>query len=430
MKYEFSLNFAKEQDKSHPLKAYRNQFHIPKIKGKNALYFTGNSLGLQPKRTEKFIMEELSAWKDLGVEGHFEGKRPWFHYHKFSKSIMGAMVGALASEVVAMNSLTTNLHLLMVSFYRPTAERFKIITEGGAFPSDQYALESQVRFHGYNPDDAIIELVPRSGEDALRTEDILAAIDENANSLALVMMSGVQYFTGQLFNIKDITEAGHLAGAVVGFDLAHAAGNVPLKLHDDQVDFAVWCTYKYMNAGPGSIAGAFVHQKHSNNPGLPRFAGWWGYNEQQRFMMKKGFVPMLGADGWQLSNVNVLTSAALLASLDIFRRVGMEELREKSVALTGYLEFLIHKLNEESENKIKIITPQQPEERGCQLSLVIEKGGKEIFTSLSESGVIVDWREPNLSDGRPGVIRAAPTPLYNTFTEVFRLAELLKKASK
>ena len=428
MNYKNTLDFARDQDKKDPLKATREQFYIPKISGKDALYFTGNSLGLQPKITKTYVEDELTAWQELGVEGHFEGKRPWFHYHKYSKEVMSSIVGAQPSEVVAMNSLTTNLHLLMVSFYRPSGKRYKIITEAGAFPSDQYALESQVRLNGFEPNDAIVEIAPRPGEATLRTEDIIEAIAYHGNSVALVMMSGVQYYTGQFFNIKTITEAGHQAGAIVGFDLAHAAGNVLLNLHNDEVDFAVWCTYKYMNAGPGSIAGAFVHEKHGNNRNLPRFAGWWGHNEEERFQMKKGFNPMPGADGWQLSNVNVLTSAALLAALDVFASVGMNALREKSLSLTGYFEFLINELNQKSDIAIRIITPAEPEQRGCQLSLVLAEDGRHIFDTLTKAGVIVDWREPNLDEGQEGIIRAAPTPLYNTFTDVFRLVETLEQA--
>ena len=428
MKYEFTLDFARDQDENDPLKATRDKFYIPKISGKDALYFTGNSLGLQPKTTTLYVQEELTAWKELGVEGHFEGKRPWFHYHKYSKEVMASIVGAQAEEVVAMNSLTTNLHLLLVSFYRPTGKRYKIITEAGAFPSDQYALESQVRLNGFEPNDAIIEIAPREGEKTLRTEDIIDTIAYHGSAVALVMMSGVQYYTGQFFNIKAITEAGHEAGALVGFDLAHAAGNVPMNLHDDQVDFAVWCTYKYMNAGPGSIAGAFVHEKHGSNRSLPRFAGWWGHNEEERFQMKKGFNPMPGADGWQLSNVNILTSAALLAALDVFADVGMDALRQKSIALTGYFEFLINKVNEQNDANIQIITPPDPEQRGCQLSLILGDNGRPIFDTLTMAGVIVDWREPNLAEDQDGVIRAAPTPLYNTFTDVYKLVETLQQA--
>jgi len=430
MNYEFTQEFANKADKNDALSHFRNRFHIPKFEGKDVVYFTGNSLGLQPKNTRELVIEELDAWQEYGVEGHFEGKRPWFHYHKFTKNMMAKLVGAQPSEVVVMNSLTVNLHLMMVSFYRPDKERFKIVVEAGAFPSDQYAMESQVRFHGYDPDKAIIELEPRKGETTLRTEDILETIEKNSNEIALVMLSGVQYFTGQLFDIKTITEAGHNIGAKVGFDLAHAAGNVPLKLHDWNVDFAVWCTYKYLNSGPGSLAGAFVHQRYGNDPGLPRFAGWWGYNEQQRFLMQKGFVPMLGADGWQLSNVNVLPSAAILGSLEVFHKVDFNLLRKKSIELTGYAEYLINKVIEKTGVEAKIITPEAVSERGCQLSLAIYKGGKAVFDYLTEHGIVADWRESSLSESQPAIIRLAPVPLYNTFKDVYNFAVCLQESLK
>ena len=430
MQYEYSESFAKQQDKADEISHFRNKFHIPKFEGNDTHYFTGNSLGLQPKSVKELVNEELDSWAEHGVEGHFEGKRPWFHYHKFTKAMMAKIVGGLASEVVVMNSLTVNLHLMMVSFYQPTKERFKIITEGGAFPSDQYALETQVRFHGFNPDETIIELAAREGEDTLRTEDILSEINKHGNQLALIMMGGVQYFTGQLFDMKTITRAGHDAGAKVGFDLAHAIGNVPLQLHDWDVDFAVWCTYKYMNSGPGSSGGAFVNQRFSQDLALPRFAGWWGYNEQQRFLMQKGFVPMLGADGWQLSNVNVLPSAVILASLEIFHKVDFKKLRHKSQQLTGYSEYLINLIIKNTGAKAKIITPVDPEARGCQLSLAMEEGGREVFEFLSKHGIIVDWREPNMAATQPAIIRLAPVPLYNTFTDVYEFAVKLEEALK
>lgn len=430
MNFEFSKDFAAEADKNDQLSHFRNRFHIPQFEGKDIVYFTGNSLGLQPKNTRELVNEELDAWQEFAVEGHFEGKRPWFHYHKFTKKMMAKLVGAQPSEVVVMNSLTTNLHLLMVSFYQPDKKRNKILIEAGAFPSDQYAMESQVRFHGYDPDKAIIELKPRKGETLLRTEDIVELIEQNSNEIALVMLSGVQYFTGQFFDIKTITEAGHAIGAKVGFDLAHAAGNVPLKLHDWNVDFAVWCTYKYLNSGPGSVAGAFVHQRFGNNPELPRFAGWWGYNEQKRFMMQKGFVPMPGADGWQLSNVNVLPSAAILGSLEVFHLVNFNLLRKKSIGLTGYAEYLINKVIEKTRVDAKIITPENVSERGCQLSLAIYKGGKDVFDYLTANGIAVDWRESSMNELQPAIIRLAPVPLYNTFTEVYSFAVCLQESLK
>lgn len=428
MQYEFTEAFAKKQDKADELSHFRNRFHIPKVGDKEVHYFTGNSLGLQPKAVKEIMLDELDSWAEHGVEGHFEGKRPWFHYHKFTKGMMARLVGAQASEVVVMNSLTVNLHLMMVSFYQPSATRYKIIMEGGAFPSDQYAIESQVRFHGLMPQEAIIELLPREGEDTIRTEDILAEIDKNADQLALIIIGGVQYFTGQLFDMEAITVAGHKAGAKVGFDLAHAIGNVPLQLHDWDVDFAVWCTYKYLNSGPGNQAGAFVNQRYANDLSLPRFAGWWGYNEQQRFMMHKGFMPMLGADGWQLSNVNVLSSAAILGSMEVFHKVDPRKLSKKSVALTGYAEYLINLIIEKTGIEAKIITPSDPTARGCQLSLALTSIGKEVFDFLSENGIMLDWREPNLSSDQPAIIRLAPVPLYNTFQDVYQFALKFEEA--
>lgn len=418
MKYENSLSFARKLDRLDPLKSFRNQFFIPKVKGKPALYFAGNSLGLQAKSTQKFLKEELEDWANLGVEGHLHARRPWLYYHKFSKKALAQIVGAKPSEVVAMNQLTVNLHLLMVSFYQPTAQRFKIITEANAFPSDQYAFETQIRFHGFDPAEALIELQPRAGEYTLRTEDILKTIHQQGDQLALVILGGVQYYTGQSFNIKKITEAGHHTGAIVGFDLAHAVGNVVLNLHHDDVDFAVWCSYKYLNSGPGAIAGAFVHEKHSRNFDLPRFAGWWGHDEKERFQMKKGFKPMPGIDGWQLSNVPIFQSAAHLASLEIFQKAGTKNLRKKSLLLTGYLEFLLKQIDP-AQQYFEIITPSTPEERGCQLSILMKQNGKKIFDKLTRSGIIADWREPD-------VIRVAPVPLYNQFEEVYHLVDKIR----
>jgi len=418
MNFENTLDFAQKLDQNDPLRTYRTQFYIPQHKGKDSIYFTGNSLGLQPKSTRKYIEEELKSWEDRGVEGHFEGIRPWMYYHKFLKKQLAKIVGAKEEEVVSMNGLTANLHLMMVSFYRPTKHRYKIITEAGAFPSDQYALETQLKFHSLDPETALIELKPRAGEHTLRTEDILQTIAQTGDSLALVMMAGVQYYTGQLFDIKSITTKAHEMGALCGFDLAHAVGNVPVNLHNNDVDFAVWCSYKYLNSGPGGVAGVFVNERHANNSDLPRFAGWWGHDESQRFQMKKGFIPMSGADGWQLSNVNVLSSAAHLASLDMFEEVGMTALREKSVMLTGYLEYLLLELQMDKE-QLEVITPSIPEARGCQMSLLVSKNGKQLFDKLAASGVIADWREPN-------VIRIAPVPLYNSFEDVFQFVELLK----
>lgn len=426
MKYRKSLDFARRLDRTDPLKAFRHLFHIPKINGKTSVYLTGNSLGLLPKSTKTFIDQELNDWAKLGVEGHFHAKRPWLYYHKFSKKALATLTGALTSEVVAMNQLTVNLHLMLISFYRPAGKRFRIITEAGAFPSDQYALETQVRFHGFDPEDAIIELQPRAGEYCLRTEDILGTIEAHKDEIALVILGAVQYFSGQFFKIRLITEAGHRAGAIVGFDLAHAIGNVPLQLHRDDVDFAVWCSYKYLNSGPGGVAGAFIHQRHGGNRDIPRLAGWWGHDEKVRFRMEKGFRPMPGVDGWQVSNFPVLSGAAHLASLEIFLEAGMKPLIRKSRLLTGYLEFL---LKEIQSADFTVITPENVAERGCQVSILMNRNGKRVFKALSKKGVIADWREFNLPVGpRPGtgVIRVAPVPLYNTFEDVYRFASIFK----
>ncbi len=420
MKFENSLAFARKLDKQDSLKSFRKQFHLPKVKGKQAIYFTGNSLGLQPKSAKAFINQELEDWAALGVEGHTHAKRPWLYYHKFSKKALAQLVGAKTSEVVSMNQLTVNLHLMLVSFYKPTKTRYKIITEAGAFSSDQYALESQLRFHNINPEVGLIELKPRDGEFTLRTEDILKAIDENKNELALVIFGAVQYYTGQFFKVREITEAAHRAGAYAGFDLAHAMGNVPLQLHSDNVDFAIWCSYKYLNSGPGGMAGAFIHEKHASNFKLPRFTGWWGHNEPNRFKMQKGFVPMKGVDGWQLSNYPVLSGAAHLASLELFEKAGIKNLRKKSILLTGFLEYLLKSLDNHSQH-FKILTPGVVGERGCQLSILMKRDGKKVFNKITKAGVIADWREPD-------VIRIAPVPMYNTFEDVFRFYEIFKRA--
>jgi kynureninase len=420
MKFENTIRFAKTLDRQDPLKSFRGRFLIPKVNGKPSIYLIGNSLGLQPKTTKKFINEELDDWANLGGEGHEHARRPWLYYHKFSKKALAGIVGAKPTEVVAMNQLTVNLHMLMVSFYAPTSERYKIIAEAGAFSSDQYVFESQIRFHGLNPDTALIELKPREEETTLRSEDILKAIEENGKELALVLLGGVQYYTGQFFDLAAITKAAHDAGALAGFDLAHAVGNVPLNLHNDDVDFAAWCSYKYLNSGPGAIAGAFVHERFATNENLPRFAGWWGHDEKERFQMRKGFKPIAGVDGWQVSNVPIFQSAAHLASLEIFQEAGMKAIRKKSLALTGYLEYILKDIDPLG-NDFTILTPSNPNERGCQLSVFMKKNGKKVFTKLTQAGVITDWREP-------GVIRVAPVPLYNTFEEVFHFGEILKRS--
>ena len=417
--FENSLAFAKEMDHSDPLAKYRDQFHFPVINGKKQLYFCGNSLGLQPKSVREHINVELEDWANLGVEGHFDGKNPWFHYHKFFTDKMAKVVGAKKDEVVVFNTLTTNLHLMMVSFYRPTKQRYKIIIEGGAFPSDYYAVESQIKFHGFDYKESLIELVPREGEDTLRTEDILATIESNKDELALVMIGGVNYYTGQFYDLEAITKKGHEVGAIVGFDLAHAAGNIRLRLHDWGPDFAVWCTYKYLNSGPGGPGGCFVHERHASNPDLPRFAGWWGYEEESRFMMEPGFKPQRGAEGWQLSNAQVFAMAPLKASLEIFDEVGMDALVGKRDLLTGYLNFLINDIN--GDNRFKIITPEHQKDRGAQLSMSVAGNGKEIHRKIMEQNVIVDFREPN-------VIRLAPAPLYNSFEDVYLFVQAIDKS--
>ena len=420
--YINSAEFAHEKDANDPLKNYREQFHIPVINGIETVYFTGNSLGLQPKSTKAYINKELDAWSDWGVEGHFLAEKPWFKYHEFLTDKIAKVVGALPIEVVVTHSLTTNLHLLMVSFYRPTEKRYKIICESKAFPSDQYALESQVKFHGYTTDDALIEIAPREGEHVVRDEDVLKAIKECGSELALVMIGGVNYYTGQLFDMKTITKAGHDVGAVVGFDLAHAAGNIKLKLHDWGVDFAAWCSYKYLNSSPGGVSGMFVHQRHEFNPELPRFAGWWGYDKETRFLMEPGFVPMRGAEGWQLSNAPILGMAAHLAALDIFDEVGMEALCSKRDDLTAFMEFVIEDVSESCKEicTLEIITPRDKNKRGAQLSILAHGMGKDLFDFMTVKGVIADWREPN-------VIRIAAVPLYNSYMDAFKFGETLKE---
>lgn len=422
IQYQFSEDYAKALDAKDPMAGFRNQFLFPQVDGKEAIYFCGNSLGLQPKTVKESIQKELDNWANLAVDGHFHGEDAWYHIRKKSKPALASILGAHEHEVVAMNNLSSNLHFLMVSFYQPTKKRFKIITEAGAFPSDMYMLETQVKFHGLDPDETIIEISPRPEEHTLRTEDILKAINDNQDELALVMMAGLQYYTGQVFDMKSITEAAHRVGAKAGFDLAHAAGNVPLDLHDWGVDFATWCSYKYLNSGPGNISGVYVHERYAEDTNLPRFAGWWGHEEGQRFDMKKGFIPMYGADGWQLANSNVLALAAHQASLDIFENAGIKNLRKKSELLTGYLEFLIGQITGES-GVLEIITPKNAIERGCQLSLLIHKGGKEVFDEFYKHGVVGDWRHPN-------VIRLAPTPLYNSFLDVYRFARILEQSLK
>ncbi|MCB0480268.1 MAG: kynureninase [Flavobacteriales bacterium] len=421
MSFAFKEEYALKLDSEDELNSLRNEFIFPKHNGKDVIYFTGNSLGLQPKSASAAIKQELDDWGKYGVEGHFEAKNPWYAYHEMFARPLAKIVGAKEAEVVAMNGLTTNLHLMMVSFYRPKGKRYKILCEAKAFPSDQYALESQVRFHGYDPNDAIIEIAPREGEHLINEEDIYTAIKKHKDEIALVMIGGVNYYTGQLFDMKGITQAGHDVGAQVGWDLAHAAGNVPLQLHDWNVDFACWCSYKYLNSGPGSVSGAFVHERHCKNPDLIRFAGWWGHNKKTRFLMEKGFDPIPTAESWQLSNAPVLAMAVHKVSLDIFERVGIKKLRQKSEKLTAYLEFVIQKVSEESQGGFEVITPKNPDERGCQLSILAHGYGRPLFDKLTKAGVIADWREPN-------VIRIAPVPLYNSFADCYYFGIKLKQA--
>jgi len=410
-----TLAFAQQLDQEDKLAHFRNEFYMPKKNGKPMIYLCGNSLGLQPKNARAAIEQELNDWAELGVEGHFAGKNPWMYYHHFLTEKAAKVVGAKASEVVIMNNLTTNLHLMMVSFYRPTKTRYKIMMEGTAFPSDMYAMETQARFHGLNPDDTIIELIPREGEYTLRTEDIIAKINEHKDDLAIVMMGGVNYYTGQAYDMEAITKAGHAVGANVGFDCAHAAGNLNLQLHDWDVDFAVWCTYKYLNSGPGGTSGVFVNERHGNNPDLIRFAGWWGHDEKERFQMKKGFKPMEGAAGWQLSNAQIFPMAIHKASLTLFDQAGIENLRAKSETLTAYLEFILSNYSD----YLTIITPKTPADRGCQLSIIVKENGKKLFDYLEANGIMPDWREPN-------VIRMSPVPMYNSFEDVYQIGEVLK----
>lgn len=420
MIFENNIAFARSLDEQDTLAGMRNEFLFPEQNNKQFIYLCGNSLGLQPKVAKDVLHRQLDNWKNLAVEGWFDGQEPWMFYHKELKKLMAPIVGAIPAEVCPMNTLTVNLHLLMVSFYQPKGNKYKIIMEAGAFPSDQYAIESQVKFHGFNADDAIIEVKPREGEYILRTEDIVRTIEEHGDEIALVLFGGINYFTGQWFNMEAITKAGHKVGAKVGFDLAHAAGNVPLKLHDWDIDFACWCSYKYQNSGPGGISGIFVHEKHFTDTSLHRFAGWWGYNEAQRFKMEKGFVPETGADGWQISCTQVMPMALYHASLTLFEKAGfMDALRKKSKTLTSYLFYIINEVNKElGGEQYKIITPQNEEDRGAQVSIIAKANGKAIFDHLVANHVLGDWREPN-------VIRLSPVPMYNSFEDVYRTGELL-----
>ncbi|WP_333694758.1 kynureninase [Flavobacterium sp.] len=420
MNFQNTREFAQQLDAQDELYKYRDEFIFPSINGKNVIYFTGNSLGLQPKRTQDYVDEVMNDWAKLAVEGHFYADKPWWDYHERFANPLSGIVGAKPSEITVMNTLTVNLHLMMVSFYRPTPKKYKIICEEKAFPSDQYMFQSQVKFHGYDPKEAIVEIKRREGEHNIRHEDIIAKIEEVGEELALVLIGGVNYYTGQVFDIKSITEAGHKTGAYVGWDLAHAAGNIELELHEWNVDFACWCSYKYMNSGPGNASGCFVHERHHHDNDLPRFAGWWGHNKERRFKMEPDFDPVHGADGWQISNLPILSLAPYLASVEMFAEVGMKKLIQKRNLLTAYLEFILHEIDREIDGtEFEIITPQNQEERACQLSVYLHGQGRALFEYLMKNGVITDWREPN-------VIRLAPAPFYCSFEDMYEFGQILK----
>lgn len=410
------ISYALNADAADPIAHLKKEFHFPKKDGNDVIYFCGNSLGLQPRNAEAAIQTELSTWRDIAVGGYFGGTNPWLYYHQYTTPTLSKIMGCKQEEITVMNALTVNLHLLMLSFYKPTATRFKIIMEAGAFPSDQYAVETLVKHFGYDPNTAIIEIAPRAGEKTLRTTDIIDTITSTGDELAMVLFGGINYYTGQLFDIAAITKATHAVNAIAGFDLAHVAGNVPMHLHDWNVDFAVWCSYKYLNAGPGAIGGVFVHEKHASDPATPRLAGWWGNDEKTRFKMEKGFIPKTNASGWNISTSQVFNTVCLKASLELFEQAGMENLRKKSVQLTAYLEFLLYDLKHVN---FEIITPADPAQRGAQLCLYFKEKGKEIHDKMISSGIIVDYREP-------GVIRVAPAPMYCSFEDVYRFYQILK----
>ena len=414
MNFGTDIQFAQKMDSQDPLANVRSRFYIPPTElGRDSIYLAGNSLGLQPRSVAQAITHELEDWQAMGVSGHTQARTPWLPYHEFLTTSLAKIAGALPVEVVAMNTLTVNLHLMMVSFYRPTPSRHKIVIEARAFPSDHYAVESQIRFHGFDPRTSLHIIEPRADERTLRTEDIEELLHDAGEEIALVLIGGVNYYTGQLFDMERITSAGHAKGCYVAFDLAHAAGNVPLKLHDWGVDFACWCSYKYLNSGPGSVAGCFVHERHAHISTLPRFQGWWGHEKETRFEMPPDFRPAPGAEGWQLSNPPILSLAPVKASLQIFDEIGMTALREKSLLLTSYLEFLLDRIDTE---ELSILTPRNPNQRGCQLSLVLKRNGLRVFEGLHAAGVICDWREPDC-------IRVAPVPLYNTFMDCYLFAQ-------
>lgn len=418
MQFKNTLAFAKKLDQKDPLRNYRDEFHFPKINGKDAIYFTGNSLGLQPKRAQKFVADVMQDWANLGVEGHFYAEKSWWDYHERLAVPMARLLGAKTNEVCVMNTLTVNLHLLLVSFYRPTKKRYKIICEEKAFPSDQYMLDSQVKFHGYHPKDAIVVIEKRAGEHFWRTEDVVAKINEIGDELALVLIGGVNYYNGQVFDMETITKAGQAIGAFVGWDLAHAAGNIALNLHDWNVDFASWCSYKYINSGPGNASGVYVNEKHLKDDNIPRFEGWWGTKKETRFLMKPAFESTHTADAWQISNPPILAMAPYLASLELFEEVGMPSLIEKRDLIVSYLEYVLQEIDKELKTaSFEVITPK---DRGCQLSVLLHGQGKELFHYLMKNGVITDWREPN-------VIRLAPAPFYCSYEDMYRFGQILKE---
>ena len=421
MNFENSLSFAGKLDENDPLKKFRDKFIIPERDSKQKIYFLGNSLGLQPKSVTKELTEVLDQWSKYGVEGFFEGANPWMNYHDKLKGPLATIVGALSDEVVVMNQLSVNLHLMMKSFYRPAGKRNKIICEAKAFPSDQYMFETHAKDYGFNPDEIIIEVKPRPGEHALRTDDILSTIKLHSDSVAIVFFSGINYYTGQVFDMEKITAAAHAAGATCGFDLAHATGNISLHLHKWNVDFACWCSYKYLNSGPGAVGGVYIHEKYHLDISVPRFAGWWGYDKATRFKMEKGFKPVLTAEGWQLSTPSMLLYASHKAALDIVEEAGFDKIIAKQKLLTGYLWFLLEELNNLFQKSIfEIITPSNENERGCQVSLLMLRDGKKIYNELTKAGVMVDWREPD-------VIRLAPVPLYNSYSEVWQFTNILQQ---
>ena len=422
--FEEGRLFAKKLDENDKLSPFRDQYFIPKKEGKEVIYFCGNSLGLQPKEAGQLVEKEMNRWRDLGVEGHFKGEWPWTQFHKSVVHAAMDIVGAKEEEIIHMNTLTVNLHLLLASFYKPTKERYLIIMEAGAFPSDQYVVESQVRMHGLDPDSAIIEVAPLEGEILISTDQIKEVIRRNGEKTALVLFGGIQYFTGQCLDMAEISKATKETGAYLGLDLAHAVGNVPLKLHEWGVDFAAWCTYKYLNSGPGAIGGVYIHEKYATDTAFPRLAGWYGYNAATRFLMQKKFQPTPTAEGWQLSNAPILSFAPLIESHSLFQQAGMERLRDKSILLTSYLCYLLESIDN-NKGVFEIITPKEFFSRGAQLSLFTDSRGKALFQYLTERGVICDWRENNLTgkgEGASGVIRIAPTPMYNTFEEVYQFA--------